>query len=60
MCGICGLFNPAIRALVDGEFLARMDAKLRRRGPDDGGPYLRGNLGMAMCRLAIIDVAGGQ
>ncbi|MFH1636403.1 MAG: asparagine synthase (glutamine-hydrolyzing), partial [Chloroflexota bacterium] len=46
--------------LVNQELLGCMNAVITHRGPDDEGYYLDGNLGMAMRRLAIIDVAGGQ
>jgi asparagine synthase (glutamine-hydrolysing) len=60
MCGIVGVVRPAGRA-ADGELLARMNEAIRHRGPDEEGTYLRGGrAGMAMRRLAIIDLAGGQ
>jgi len=37
-----------------------MNATLRHRGPDDEGIYRNGNVGLAMRRLSIIDVAGGH
>ena len=33
---------------------------LRHRGPDEDGFYLKGSTGLAMRRLAIIDLKGGQ
>jgi asparagine synthase (glutamine-hydrolysing) len=33
---------------------------LTHRGPDGGGDHLAGPLGMGMCRLSIIDLAGGD
>jgi asparagine synthase (glutamine-hydrolysing) len=60
MCGIVGVVRPAGRA-ADGALLARMNEAIRHRGPDEEGTYLRGGrAGMAMRRLAIIDLAGGQ
>src|SRR5919199_426779 len=60
MCGIVGVVRPAGRA-VDGGLLARMNEAILHRGPDEEGTYLRGGrAGMAMRRLAIIDLAGGQ
>jgi asparagine synthase (glutamine-hydrolysing) len=59
MCGICGFMNldgrPADRAIVE-----RMNLALLHRGPDGGGAFVSGNVAIAMRRLAIIDVAGGQ
>src|SRR5436190_2891000 len=60
MCGICGVFNYKSREPVDGELLQRMNATLRHRGPDDDGFVIRDGAGLAMRRLAIIDVAGGH
>lgn len=37
-----------------------MNETLRHRGPDSEGYYIDGPMGLAMRRLAIIDVAGGQ
>jgi len=39
--------------------LLAMSASLRHRGPDGSGLYLRGNAGLAMRRLAVVDVADG-
>jgi asparagine synthase (glutamine-hydrolysing) len=59
MCGITGIVNLDGRA-ADGELLARMNAAIAHRGPDEEGAYLGGHVGLAMRRLAIIDLAGGQ
>ncbi len=45
---------------VDENVLARMCEAIRHRGPDEDGFYVNGSTGMAMRRLAIIDLAGGQ
>ncbi len=37
-----------------------MREALFHRGPDDHGSYLKGNVGLAMQRLSIIDLAGGH
>lgn len=37
-----------------------MNDKIIHRGPDSDGYYLAGNVGLAMRRLSIIDVAGGH
>ncbi len=54
MCGIAGFWRrdgaPAAPAT-----LRRMSDLLAHRGPDDEGFYLKGNLGLAHRRLAIID-----
>jgi asparagine synthase (glutamine-hydrolysing) len=57
MCGICGI------ASLDGadrDRLAAMCATLVHRGPDSGGEYVDGPIGLAARRLSIIDLAGGD
>jgi asparagine synthase (glutamine-hydrolysing) len=56
MCGICGFvsldgWRPAV--------LQAMNDVMFRRGPDGEGSLHSGTVGLAMRRLAIIDVAGG-
>src|SRR5260370_10463272 len=60
MCGICGMFFPEPRKRVDSEILARMNGQIVHRGPDDGGFFVEGNVGLAMRRLSIIDVQTGH
>src|SRR5256714_3135281 len=59
MCGIAGIVTLD-GASADAGLLARMNDRIRRRGPDEEGAYLHANVGLAMRRLAIIDLAGGQ
>jgi len=59
MCGIVGIINSNSRA-VSGEILKRMNRCIVHRGPDEDGFYIRENVGLAMRRLAIIDLKGGQ
>jgi asparagine synthase (glutamine-hydrolysing) len=59
MCGIVGIVNLD-GAAADSTLLARMNEAIYHRGPDEEGTYLEGNVGLAMRRLAIIDLAGGQ
>jgi asparagine synthase (glutamine-hydrolysing) len=59
MCGIVGIVNADLRA-VEPDVLARMNQAIVHRGPDEDGFYVRENVGLAMRRLAIIDLAGGQ
>jgi asparagine synthase (glutamine-hydrolysing) len=59
MCGICGLSygndqKPG-RALLE-----RMNAAIAHRGPDSDGFHVDAGVGLAMRRLAIIDVSGGD
>lgn len=58
MCGICGYLSSD--APVERVLLERMNATIVHRGPDSGGFFVDGRLGLAMRRLAIIDVAGGD
>ncbi|MGH9945292.1 MAG: asparagine synthase (glutamine-hydrolyzing), partial [Pyrinomonadaceae bacterium] len=59
MCGIVGEARRDGRA-VDEVVLRRMCEAIRHRGPDEDGFYLEGATGLAMRRLAIIDLSGGQ
>lgn len=60
MCGICGWLTRDTSQPIDHELLARMNAAIRHRGPDSDGFFVASSIGMAMRRLAIIDVAGGD
>ncbi|CAK0765251.1 asparagine synthase (glutamine-hydrolysing) [Gammaproteobacteria bacterium] len=56
MCGLCGELR------FDGQdadlaALARMSARLTRRGPDHGGSFSDGPLGLGHRRLSIIDIS---
>ena len=59
MCGICGVIHfdgkPVTRNL-----LQPMNDLLRHRGPDGEGYFIEGNIGLAMRRLKIIDIAGSD
>lgn len=59
MCGICGIVDSASRP-VDGALLRRLNTAIAHRGPDGQGYYEKNGVGLAMRRLAIIDVAGGD
>ncbi|HEX8116290.1 MAG TPA: asparagine synthase (glutamine-hydrolyzing), partial [Pyrinomonadaceae bacterium] len=59
MCGIVGMVNLDGRA-ADAGLLARMNQAILHRGPDEDGTYLKEHVGLAMRRLAIIDLKGGQ
>ncbi len=59
MCGIVGIANTNSRG-ASREILERMNEAIVHRGPDEDGFYLGGNVGLAMRRLSIIDLAGGQ
>jgi len=59
MCGIVGFVNSNSRA-ANRELLERMNACIVHRGPDEDGFFVNENVALAMRRLAIIDLAGGQ
>src|SRR5688572_33019727 len=59
MCGIVGIVRNDGKP-VDEQLLSRMNNAIRHRGPDDNGFYVNGSVGMAMRRLAIIDLKSGQ
>ena len=59
MCGIVGMVNLDGRA-ADSALLGRMNEAIHHRGPDEDGFYLKEHVGLAMRRLAIIDLRGGQ
>ena len=59
MCGICGI------AVADGgppdvEAVRRMNGQLVHRGPDSGGVFADDRVALAMRRLSIIDLEGGD
>jgi asparagine synthase (glutamine-hydrolysing) len=60
MCGIVGIVESDFDRPVLAEDLGRMVRMLVHRGPDDEGAVIRPGVGLAMRRLAIIDVASGQ
>ncbi len=57
MCGICGEWDP--RGAVHGR-VARMNARIAHRGPDDEGIEVMGQVGLGARRLSIIDVEAGH
>jgi asparagine synthase (glutamine-hydrolysing) len=57
VCGICGEWSLSG---ADPRALERMSDTLIHRGPDDQGAVLLGEAGLAMRRLAIIDLARGH
>ncbi|MGD8394531.1 MAG: asparagine synthase (glutamine-hydrolyzing) [Candidatus Eiseniibacteriota bacterium] len=61
MCGIAGIHALGTPRPIDRAALADMNRVITHRGPDSDGFYEDdGWIGMAMRRLAIIDVEGGQ
>lgn len=62
MCGIVGLHAPGHDREARARWLAGMNGVQVHRGPDGEGTYVdeTAGLGLAMRRLAILDIAGGQ
>jgi asparagine synthase (glutamine-hydrolysing) len=60
MCGICGVAAAQPGAVADLEAVRRMNARLVHRGPDSDGVFEDGGVAMAMRRLSIIDLEGGD
>lgn len=60
MCGICGIVYRDPQRPVDRRILRDMAGMIAHRGPDDEGFYIHKNVGMAVKRLSIIDIAGGH
>lgn len=59
MCGIAGLFHFD-QTRADPQVLRRMLSPIRHRGPDAGGAYVDGGIGLGHVRLSIIDPEGGR
>jgi asparagine synthase (glutamine-hydrolysing) len=61
MCGINGIaLSSKSRRSLDHELLCRMRDVIIHRGPDDGGIFIDGNVGLGHRLLAIVDVAHGH
>ena len=58
MCGICGYFGT--HGGLDERVLRGMNDAIVRRGPDAEGYHVQPGVGLAMRRLSIIDLAGGD
>jgi asparagine synthase (glutamine-hydrolysing) len=59
MCGIAGIVRTD-GAPVDRKLVERMSAAIHHRGPDEDGFYFADGVGLAIRRLAIIDLKTGQ
>ena len=57
MCGIVGIFNYRSGEPVSGQLIRSMADQIRYRGPDDGGVYADGVIGLGHRRLSIIDLS---
>eukprot|EP01037_Dinobryon_pediforme_P043973 gene43973-55404_t len=58
MCGIAGLYYPAIPKPVDPARIQAMADAQAHRGPDGSGVWTAPGVGLGHRRLSIIDVAG--
>ncbi|HET7143738.1 MAG TPA: asparagine synthase (glutamine-hydrolyzing) [Anaerolineales bacterium] len=59
MCGICGLSHSTDQK-PERALLEKMNASIAHRGPDSEGYHVDAGVGLAIRRLAIIDVSGGD
>lgn len=60
MCGITGLVHEDRTRPVDRQVLTQMTEVIRHRGPDSEGFFISRNAGLAMRRLAVIDLESGD
>lgn len=60
MCGIAGLISSSLICQADSDVVRRMNMMLVHRGPDSEGIFSAQHVILAMRRLSIIDLAGGQ
>lgn len=58
MCGIVGIVGQT--GVIDRSTLHRMCQTIVHRGPDDGGIYSQGSVGLGIRRLSIIDLVDGR
>ncbi len=55
MCGIAGIYNLNQKQVKEDELKLLINA-LKHRGPDGRGFFIKDNLGLAHCRLAIVGI----
>ena len=60
MCGIVGIVERDLERPVAVADVEQMVRTLNHRGPDEEGSVVLPGVGLAMRRLAIVDLAGGQ
>src|SRR3990172_10800465 len=60
MCGICGCLHTDIQHPIEASIIHRMNDSIIHRGPDSDGYYIQEGVGLAIRRLSIIDVQGGD
>ncbi len=60
MCGICGIIHKDLSKPIDQKIIRAMSDSLQHRGPDTEGFHIEEGVGLAVKRLAIIDVQNGN
>jgi asparagine synthase (glutamine-hydrolysing) len=60
MCGIAGIVSADPAGRIEPATIRRMCDAIVHRGPDDDGIFVKGNTGLGMRRLSIIDLSGGH
>ena len=60
MCGIAGQIEYAQDLRTQTETIVKMQAALRRRGPDQEGLFLAPHAQLAHTRLCVIDPVNGR
>lgn len=60
MCGICGIITKTEITPADTQQVVAMNEALIHRGPNSAGYFSTKHITLAMRRLSIIDLAGGQ
>jgi asparagine synthase (glutamine-hydrolysing) len=60
MCGIAGIVSADSGERIEAATIRRMCDAIVHRGPDDEGIFVKGNTGLGMRRLSIIDLSGGH
>jgi len=60
MCGICGIYMFDEEKKVERSILEKMTKKLRHRGPEGEGYFIKRNIGLGHTRLIIIDPETGK
>lgn len=60
MCAIAGVYHLDRQRSVPGGVITAMCGAMWRRGPDDAGQMVSGNIGIGMRRLSIIGVSDGH
>lgn len=60
MCGICGIITKTEITPADTQRVMAMNKALVHRGPNSAGYFSAKHITLAMRRLSIIDLAGGQ